>query len=158
MIARDGGYDKVRVPRFAFGAPWTRNGHKIGGEFLFEVAKLLVVGFSRDARESSVGHLGPDGLSGYRIGHGADLSASTKGWRAMRANDESKAGDEGAGADAVDVRGKRDGCRNSCKRSDRDERFYSGFSCEFEFNYHEGGSRKWWRRWRLKIRSVLLLY
>ena len=100
-------------------APWTRNGHKIGGEFLFEVAKLLVVGLSRDARESPVGHLGPDGLGGYRIGHGANLSASTKGWRAMRANDEGKAGNEGAGADAVDVRGIHDCCRNSCRRSNR---------------------------------------
>jgi hypothetical protein len=60
-------------------APRTRNGHKVGGEFLFEVTKLLVVGFSRDARESPVGHLGPDGLGGDRIGHGADLGASTHG-------------------------------------------------------------------------------
>ena len=57
-------------------SPWARNGHKIGGEFLFEVAKLFVVGFSRDARESPVGHLGPDGLGRYCIGHGADLSAA----------------------------------------------------------------------------------
>jgi hypothetical protein len=30
-------------------APWARNGHKVGGEFLFKVAELLMVGFSRDA-------------------------------------------------------------------------------------------------------------
>ena len=117
-----------------------------------------MVGFSRDARESPVGHLGPDGLGRYRIRHGDDLSACTKGWHAMRSDDEGEAGGEGAGADAVDVWGIRDCCRNSRKRSDRDERFDSGFSCEFEFYFHEGGARKWSRRWRLKIRSVLLIY
>ncbi len=76
----------------------------------------------------------------------------------MRADDEGKAGEEGAGADAVDVRGIRDGSRDSRKRSDRNECFDSGFSCEFEFYFHEGDSRKLLRRWRLKIRSVLLIY
>ncbi len=73
----------------------------------------------------------------------------------MRADDEGKAGNEGAGADAIDIWGIRD-CRcDSSKRSDRDERFDSRFSGKFEFYFHEGGSR---RRWRLKIRSVLLIY
>ena len=76
----------------------------------------------------------------------------------MRADDEGKAGEEGAGTDAVDVRGICDGSRDSRERSDRDERFDSGFSCEFEFYFHAGGARKWSRRWRLKIRSVLLIY
>ena len=57
-------------------APGAIDSDEIGGEFLFEVAKLLVVGFSRDARESPVGHLGPDGLGRYCIGHGAELSAA----------------------------------------------------------------------------------
>ena len=136
-------------------APRARNGHKIGGKFLFEGVKLLVIGLSRDARESPVGHLGPDGLGRYRIRHGAKLSTSTKGWRAMCADDEDKAGNEGEGADAVYLWGMRDCCRDSSKRSDRDERFDTGFSGKFEFYFHEGGSR---RRWHLKIRSVLLIY
>ncbi len=73
----------------------------------------------------------------------------------MRADDEGKAGDEGTGADAVDIRGIRDCHHDSSKCSDRDERFDSGFSGEFEFYFHEGGS---WRRWHLKIRLVLLIY
>jgi hypothetical protein len=51
-------------------APRARNGHKIGGKVLFEGAKLLVIGLSRDVRENPVGHLGRDGLDRYRIRHG----------------------------------------------------------------------------------------
>ncbi len=43
-------------------SPRARNGHEVGAEFLLENLELLVGGLSRDAGESPVWHLGPDGL------------------------------------------------------------------------------------------------
>ena len=43
-------------------SPRARNGHEVGGKFLLKNLELLVGGLSRDAGESPVWHLGPDGL------------------------------------------------------------------------------------------------
>ncbi len=47
-------------------APRTRNGHKVGGKFLFENLKLFVSG-ACNAGEGPVWHLGLDGLSGDSV-------------------------------------------------------------------------------------------
>ncbi len=44
-------------------APRARNGHDVGGKFLFKNLKLFVSGFPCDAGEGPVWHLGLDGLS-----------------------------------------------------------------------------------------------
>ncbi len=43
-------------------APRTRNGHEVGGKFLVENLKLFVGGFTCNAGEGPVWHLGLDGL------------------------------------------------------------------------------------------------
>ncbi len=43
-------------------APRAQNGHEVGSKFLFKNLKLFVSGFTCDAGEGSVWHLGPDGL------------------------------------------------------------------------------------------------
>ncbi len=40
----------------------TRNGHEVGGKFLFKNLKLFVGGFACNADEGPIWHLSPDGL------------------------------------------------------------------------------------------------
>jgi hypothetical protein len=50
-------------------SPRARNGHEVGGKFLLENLELLVGGLCRDAGESPVWHLGPDGLGRDSVRH-----------------------------------------------------------------------------------------
>ncbi len=50
-------------------SPRARNGHEVGGEFLLKNLELLVGGFSRDAGESPMWHLGPNGLGRDSVRH-----------------------------------------------------------------------------------------
>ncbi len=43
-------------------SPRARNGHEVGNQFLLKNLELLVSGFSIDAGEGPMGHLGPYGL------------------------------------------------------------------------------------------------
>ncbi len=43
-------------------APRTRNGHVVGGKFLFKNVELFVGGFAFNAGGGPIWHLGPDGL------------------------------------------------------------------------------------------------
>ncbi len=43
-------------------APRTRNGHEVGGKFLFENLKLFLGGLACNLGEGPVWHLGPDGF------------------------------------------------------------------------------------------------
>ncbi len=40
----------------------TRNGHEVGGKFLFKILKLFVGGFACNVGEGLIWYLGPDGL------------------------------------------------------------------------------------------------
>ncbi len=46
----------------SFPVALTRNGHGVGGKFLFENLKLFVGEFACNAGEGPVWYLGPDGL------------------------------------------------------------------------------------------------